>query len=74
MMEARDEHASTTRSLYEMESHNFLLESELRGLKTEREIEAAQNIQHKIEILKVDTQKMILNAERMESTLNSCVR
>lgn len=41
MMEARDEHASTTKSLYEMESQNFLLESELRGLKSEREIEAA---------------------------------
>lgn len=73
MENLRQDHASVTKELYQIESTNFLLESELRGLKTEREIEVVKNVHQKIELLKIDTQKMIHNAERMEQAINSAV-
>jgi len=48
---------------------NERLESELLGLKSEREVHVIVDERHKIEMLKVDTADAIRRAERMEQSL-----
>ena len=59
-------HAEATKNLYELAIRNEELESNVLGLKAEREVHVLLDERHKVEMLKVDTADAIRRAERME--------
>lgn len=62
-------HSESTKNLYNLAIENERLESELLGLKAEREVHVILDERHKIEMLKIDTADSIRRAERMEQAL-----
>lgn len=65
----QENHSESTKNLYNLAIENERLESELLGLKSEREVHVIVDERHKIEMLKVDTADAIRRAERMEQSL-----
>ena len=65
--------SESTTNLYNLEIENERLESELLGLKADREVHVIVDERHKIEMLKVDTADAIRRAERMEQSLSGTI-
>ena len=59
--------------MYNLAIENEQLESDLLGLKTERDVHVIVDERHKIEMLKVDTADAIRRAERMEQSLSQTI-
>ena len=54
--------------MYDLAIDNERLESDLLGLKAERDVHVIMDERHKIEMLKIDTADAIRRAERMEQS------
>ena len=59
--------------MYNLAIENERLESDLLGLKAERDVHVIMDERHKIEMLKVDTADAIRRAERMEQSLTQTI-
>lgn len=59
--------------MYNLAIENERLESDLLGLKAERDVHVIVDERHKIEMLKVDTADAIRRAERMEQSLTQTI-
>ena len=73
LIELQQNNSDTTTNLYNLEIENERLESDLLGLKAEREVHVIVDERHKIEMLKVDTADSIRRAERMEKSLTQTI-
>ena len=73
LIELQQNNSDTTTNLYNLEIENERLESDLLGLKAEREVHVIVDERHKIEMLKVDTADSIRRAERMERSLTQTI-
>ena len=66
-------HSEATTNLYNLAIENERLESDLLGLKSERDVHVIIDERHKIEMLKVDTADAIRRAERMEQSVSHTI-
>ena len=68
LLQLQEGHASATSNLYSLAMETERLESNLLGMKAERDVNVIMDDRHKIEMLKVDTADAIRRAERMEQS------
>ena len=73
LTELQEQHSQATRNLYNLAIDNERLESDLLGMKAERDVQVVMDGRHKVEMLKVDTADAIRRAERMEHSCSHAI-
>ena len=73
LADLQQSNSEATSNLYNLAIENERLESNLLGLKAERDVHVIVDERHKIEMLKVDTADAIRRAERMEQSLTQTI-